>query len=234
NKRPASSKSKVLANGDQGSAPRSIIPQGSDAEAALTARELAKSAATLADLEKALASFDGCPLKATAMNLCFSDGNPQSKIMLIGEAPGGEEDRKGKPFVGRAGQLLDRMLATINLSRDSVYITNLLFWRPPGNRTPTPAEIASCLPFIERQIELIQPSHLLLVGGTSAKTLLGTTTGILRLRGKWADYHMPDGERTIPALPMLHPAYLLRQPAQKRAAWRDMLLVREALDKEPS
>jgi DNA polymerase len=204
-----------------------ISPQ----EALASARELAKAATSLDELREAVARFEGCPLKATAMNLCFADGNPEARVMIIGEAPGGEEDRLGKPFVGRAGQLLDRMLSSIGMSRDSVYITNLLYWRPPGNRNPTPAEIGSCLPFLERQIELVGPEVLLLVGGVSAKTLLGTATGILKLRGAWKSYQHPGLSCPIPALPTLHPAYLLRQPAQKRLAWRDLLALRERLEK---
>jgi len=195
-----------------------------------SARALAQKAETIDEIRQALEGFDGCPLKATAMNLCLSDGNPNARIMIIGEAPGADEDRLGKPFVGRAGKLLDRMLAGIGLDREDAYITNLLFWRPPGNRNPTPAEVASCQPFLERQIELIGPDVLLLVGGVSAKTLLNTSQGILRLRGKWATYQHPGLPAPIPALPTLHPAYLLRQPAQKREAWRDLLALRHALE----
>jgi len=195
-----------------------------------SARALAQKAQTIEQVRQALESFDGCPLKATAMNLCLSDGNPSARIMIVGEAPGADEDRLGKPFVGRAGKLLDRMLAGIGLDREDVYITNLLFWRPPGNRNPTTTEIASCQPFLERQIELIGPQVLLLIGGASAKALLNTTHGILRLRGKWASYHHAGLPAPIPALPTLHPAYLLRQPAQKREAWRDLLALRRALE----
>ncbi len=214
-------------------APRRPPPGGeliSSEAAAASARDLAQTAQSLDDLRAALNDFEGCALKATATNLCLSDGNPAADIMIIGEAPGADEDRQGKPFVGRAGQLLDRMLQAAGLSRDSVYITNLLFWRPPGNRNPTPAEIAACLPFVERQIELVDPKILVFAGGVSAKTLLGTATGILKLRGKWASYQHAGMARPIPALPCLHPAYLLRQPAQKRAAWRDLLSLRAALD----
>ncbi len=211
--------------------PAPASPLLASAEETLSgARALAQAAGSLEALRTALESFDGCPLKATAMNLCLSDGNPAAKIMIIGEAPGADEDRQGKPFVGRAGQLLDRMLAAIGLDRGGVYITNLLYWRPPGNRNPTPAEIAACLPFVERQIELIAPRVLLLVGGVSAKTLLGTTTGILKLRGKWHNYQHPGLPEPVPALPTLHPAYLLRQPAQKRDAWRDLLSLQENLN----
>ncbi len=225
----------------QGDAPAAARPKAAAAakpplssphEALASARELAQASRTLEELREAVGGFEGCPLKATAMNLCFADGNPAAKVMIIGEAPGGEEDRLGKPFVGRAGQLLDRMLAAIGLSREEVYITNLLYWRPPGNRNLTPAEIGSCLPFLERQIELIEPAVLMLVGGVSAKTLLGTATGILKLRGNWKTYQHPGLACPIPALPTLHPAYLLRQPAQKRLAWRDLLSLQEMLAKQ--
>jgi len=200
------------------------------AEAALhSARELAVAANSLAELKAALEAFEGCPLKATAMNLVFADGNPEARIMMIGEAPGAEEDRQGLPFVGVSGRLLDRMLACIGLDRSSVYITNMLFWRPPGNRTPTAAEIASCLPFTERHIELAAPDYLVLVGGMSAKNLLARSEGILRLRGNWRPYQHSGLPRPIPALPTLHPAYLLRQPQQKRLAWRDLLSLHRAL-----
>ncbi len=197
-----------------------------------SAQRLAAEARSIDDIRAALEAFEGCPLKATATNLCLFDGNPQAKIMIIGEAPGAQEDRQGKPFVGPAGQLLDRMLAAIGLDRSRVYITNLLYWRPPGNRNPTPGEIAACLPFLERQIEILQPELLLLVGGMSAKTLLHRSEGILKLRGRWADYHHPRLGHPIPALPTLHPAYLLRQPAQKREAWRDLLSFAEAMERE--
>lgn len=197
-----------------------------------SAQRLAAEADSIEQVRQALERFDGCPLKATATNLCLFDGNPTAKIMIIGEAPGAQEDRQGKPFVGPAGQLLDRMLAAIGLDRGNVYITNLLYWRPPGNRNPTPGEIAACLPFLERQVEILQPKLLLLVGGMSAKTLLNRSEGILKLRGRWADYHHPRLSRPIPALPTLHPAYLLRQPAQKREAWRDLLSFAEAMERE--
>ncbi|MFC5419068.1 uracil-DNA glycosylase family protein [Bosea eneae] len=197
-------------------------------EAALSARALAREAATLDELKTALASFEGCPLKATAKNLVFSDGNPAGKIMVVGEAPGADEDRAGLPFVGRSGQLLDRMLAAIGLTRqEHVYIANLLPWRPPGNRTPTPQEVAICLPFIQRQIELADPDILICVGGPSAQGLLGVS-GILASRGRWMEYD--TGRRMIRAIATLHPAYLLRQPLQKRLAWRDLRAIKAALD----
>ena len=204
----------------------------SASETQASAQRLAAAANSIEEIRQALETFEGCPLKATATNLCLFDGNPEARIMIVGEAPGAQEDRQGKPFVGPAGQLLDRMLAAIGLDRGQVYITNLLYWRPPGNRNPTPGEIASCLPFLERQIEILQPRLLLLVGGMSAKTLLNRSEGILKLRGRWADYHHPRLPHPIPALPTLHPAYLLRQPAQKREAWRDLLAFAEAMERE--
>lgn len=213
-------------------APRPAAPLASANETQSEAQRIAAAATTIEEIRAALESFDGCPLKATATNLCLYDGNPAARIMVIGEAPGAQEDRQGKPFVGPAGQLLDRMLAAIGLDRGQVYITNLLYWRPPGNRNPTPGEIATCLPFLERQIEILQPKLLLLVGGMSAKTLLNRSEGILKLRGRWADYHHPRLPHPIPALPTLHPAYLLRQPAQKREAWRDLLAFLEAMERE--
>lgn len=197
--------------------------------AVASARHLAAAAPSIEGLRAALMEFDGCALKATAMNLCLYDGNPAAKVMIIGEAPGAEEDRQGRPFVGAAGQLLDRMLAAIGLDRRSVYITNLLFWRPPGNRNPTAAEVAACLPFLERQVELVDPSHMLLLGASSVRTLLARQEGILKLRGRWSHYQHAGLARPIPAMPSLHPAYLLRQPAQKRLAWRDFLAFARAL-----
>lgn len=189
------------------------------------------SAQNIEALKAEIAAFDGCPLKQTAMNMVFSDGNPEARIMLIGEAPGEDEDRQGKPFVGVSGQLLDRMLESIGLSRtENVYITNVLFWRPPGNRAPTDAELAACLPFVERHIALIKPDIIVLLGGVAAKTLLRTKDGITRLRGKWVDYAPPPGSgstHAIPCLPIYHPAYLLRQPAAKRQAWGDLLSLKE-------
>jgi len=193
------------------------------------ARELANAANTLEALEEALRAFDGCPLKDTATNLVFGDGNPQARVMLVGEAPGADEDRQGKPFVGVSGQLLDRMMAWIGLDRTSFYITNILYWRPPGNRQPTAAEIAACLPFVERHIEIVDPALLVFVGGSSAKTLLGRNEGIMRLRGQWFQYQSTRMSRPIPATAIYHPAYLLRSPGQKRSAWRDLLALKERL-----
>ncbi len=184
----------------------------------------------LSELRESLSTFEGCSLKNTSTNLVFSDGNDKARVMLIGEAPGAEEDRIGKPFVGVSGQLLDKMLLSIGLDRTSVYITNILPWRPPGNRQPTPVEINSCLPFIRRHIQLISPKVLLLVGGTAAKGLLDTKDGIMRLRGRWFDYKDESLTGVTPALPVLHPAFLLRSPAHKNSAWKDMLSLKNKLD----
>jgi DNA polymerase len=199
-------------------------------QAAADARAIAARCRTLAELEAALQAFEDCPLKVTATHTVFCDGNPEAEVMLVGEAPGSEEDRQGKPFVGPAGQLLDRMLGAIGLSRaESVYIANILPWRPPGNRQPNHAEIAVCLPFIERHIALKAPKLLIMAGGTSAKALIGTTEGIMRLRGRWVDYSLPDLPAPVPAMPIFHPAFLLRQPAMKRDAWRDLVQIRKRL-----
>jgi len=187
-----------------------------------------EAAATLDELEALLAQFEGCALKRTAKSLCFARGSASARIMLIGEAPGRDEDIQGKPFVGRAGKLLDRMLEAIGLSEEHVYITNTIYWRPPGNRTPTPQEIEACAPFLARQIELLKPQVMVLLGGAAAKSILDVTEGIMRLRGKWKLYH--GGDRDIPTLATLHPAYLLRNPEAKRYAWRDLLMLKERLE----
>jgi uracil-DNA glycosylase len=187
----------------------------------------AGDASTLEQLKQILAAFDGCALKQTAKNLVFADGNPEADLMFVGEAPGAEEDRIGLPFVGRSGQLLDRMLAAIGRDRGSVYIANIVPWRPPGNRTPTPQEVAICRPFIERQIALCDPDVLVCLGLPAAQAMLGLKEGILKSRGRWFDYD--TGKRRIRALATLHPAYLLRQPLQKRLAWRDFRAVQRAL-----
>jgi len=192
------------------------------------AQTLAAQAADLAALEAALAGFNGCVLKRTAKNLCFARGNPQARLMCIGEAPGRDEDLEGAPFVGRAGKLLDKMLAAIGLERGEAYITNVVYWRPPGNRTPTLQEVQACQPFLIRQIELVEPDILVLLGGAAAKQVLNTEQGIMRLRGKWKSYEV--GGRSIPTLATLHPAFLLRNPVSKRLAWRDLLMVKAALD----
>jgi uracil-DNA glycosylase family 4 len=191
------------------------------------AGQLSANAGTLDELRIALESFEGCALKRTAMRTVFADGNAQARIMFVGEAPGAEEDREGLPFVGRSGKLLDRMLAAIGLDRTSAYIANIIPWRPPGNRTPTPQESAICLPFIRRQIELANPDILVCVGGPSATTLLEVKEGITRTRGRWFDYD--TGTRKIKAIALFHPAYLLRSPAHKKVAWQDLLAIRKAL-----
>ena len=194
------------------------------------AEALAEAAPDLAALKAAIAAFDGSALKETATNLVFGEGVADSGLMLIGEAPGADEDRAGRPFVGASGQLLDRMFASVGLSRESnFYITNILPWRPPGNRTPTDAEVALFLPFLRRQVALVRPKRLVLVGGVAAKGLIGGKEGITRLRGRWHEVDIP-GLGRLPALPTLHPAYLLRSPASKRDAWTDLLLLRRALD----
>lgn len=184
---------------------------------------------TLEALYAAIEAFEGCVLKETAMNTVIYDGNPGAKIMLVGEAPGADEDRQGKPFVGVSGQLLDKMLAAIGLDRSQVLITNMVFWRPPGNRKPSPNEVAACLPFTRQHIALVNPSAIAFVGGLSAQSLLDSKTGITRLRGNWMTYEDAELGLRIPALPMLHPAYLLRQPKQKREAWLDMLSFKSKL-----
>jgi len=193
------------------------------------ARALAASANTIAELRAALEGFTGCNLRHSAKTLVFADGNPDADIMFIGEAPGREEDLQGMPFVGRAGQLLDRMLAAIELSRETAYITNMIPWRPPGNRTPAAHEIELCRPFIERHIALAQPKLLVMLGNVASKSLLDTDKGILSLRGTWMNRKSGDAE--IPVMPTLHPAYLLRNPAQKRLAWADFLSLRDRLDR---
>jgi uracil-DNA glycosylase family 4 len=195
--------------------------------AVMAARDAARSAASLEELRAILARFEGCALRSTAKQLVFADGNPQARVMFVGEAPGREEDLEGLPFVGRSGKLLDRMMAAIGIDRGSAYIANIIPWRPPGNRTPTPQESAICLPFIRRQIELADPDILVCLGGPAAQALLGSSEGILRTRGRWFVYY--TGSREIRAIATLHPAYLLRQPLQKRLAWRDFLMIRRAL-----
>jgi DNA polymerase len=205
------------------------VPGGGEV---MAARAAAASATSLEELKAVLASFDGCNLRQTAKTLVFADGNPHARVMLIGEAPGREEDEAGLPFVGRSGQLLDRMLAAIGLDRTSVYIANVVPWRPPGNRTPTPQETEICKPFITRQVALARPDLIVFLGGSAAAALAGTTEGILKLRGRWFDYDR--GDRRVKALATLHPAYLLRQPLQKRLAWRDFRDLRRQLDGLPA
>jgi uracil-DNA glycosylase len=214
--------------------PAVVSPPGalaeSLAEAAQSARLVAAGAETIEALGALVAAFDGCPLKRTATSTVFIDGNPAAPVMIVGEAPGAEEDRIGRPFVGRAGQLLDRMLAAIGLDRTGVQVTNVIYWRPPGNRKPTSAEIAACLPFVLRHIALARPRVLVLAGGTAASALLPLSEGITRLRGRWFDLAVPGLDRPVPTLPMFHPAFLLRTPERKREAWRDLLAVKARLD----
>ncbi len=211
-------------------APRpALSPAASVAtDAAQDARERARNAASLEELEAIVKGFEGCALRMTAKQVAFADGVPGARVMLVGEAPGAEEDRVGKPFMGRSGQLLDRMLAAIGLDRTGVYIANIVPWRPPGNRTPTPQEVAICRPFIERQIELAAPDILVCLGGPAAQALLGVKEGITKSRGKWMTYQA--GGRELRAIATLHPAYLLRQPINKRFAWRDFRALKKALD----
>jgi uracil-DNA glycosylase family 4 len=201
-------------------------PPAPDAAIA-SARELARTAPTLEVLRDLLEKFDGCALKSTASRLVFADGNPKARIMFVGEAPGRDEDIEGLPFVGRSGKLLDRMIAAIGLDRSKAYIANVIPWRPPGNRTPTPQETQICLPFIQRQIELVDPDVLVTLGNPSTQTLLGTREGIMRTRGKWVDYD--TGTRTIRALATFHPAYLLRSPSYKRMSWQDLRTIAKVL-----
>src|SRR5438132_947351 len=197
-----------------------------------SAREAARTAPTLEALRALLENFDGCALKHTATRLVFSDGNPAARVMFVGEAPGRDEDIEGLPFVGRSGKLLDRMLAAIGLDRSKAYIANVIPWRPPGNRTPTPQETQICLPFIQRQIELVNPDVLVTLGNPSTQTLLSVRDGIMKTRGRWFDYD--TGTRTIRALPTFHPAYLLRSPSYKRMTWQDLRAIAKELEKVSS
>ncbi len=212
-------------------APRADIALAPDA-AISSAREAARTAPTLEALRAMLENFDGCALKHTATRLVFADGNPEARIMFVGEAPGREEDIEGLPFVGRSGKLLDRMIGAIGLDRSKAYIANVIPWRPPGNRTPTPQETQICLPFIQRQIELVNPDVLVTLGNPSTQTLLSTRDGIMKTRGKWFDYD--TGTRTIRAIATFHPAYLLRSPSYKRMTWQDLRAIATALEAAPT
>jgi uracil-DNA glycosylase family 4 len=207
--------------------PAAIAVPASQETAVMAAREAAKTARTLDELRALLEAFEGCMLRATATQLVFAAGNPQARVMFVGEAPGRDEDISGTPFVGRSGQLLDRMMAAIGLDRTSAYIANVVPWRPPGNRTPTPQETAICLPFIRRQIELANPDTMVCLGQPATQTLLGTREGITRTRGRW--FKFDTGSREIRAMATYHPAFLLRSPLQKRLAWRDFLALKKAL-----
>jgi DNA polymerase len=207
-------------------APRQF-PTASPDTATMAARQAARSAGSLEALHESLKQFDGCGLKATAKNLCFYRGAPGARLMIIGEAPGREEELEGKPFVGRAGQLLDKMLAAIGLTEADVHITNIVYWRPPGNRTPTPQEAQVCRPFLERPLELVSPEIVLTLGGPATAAILDVQGGIMKARGRWCEVTI--GEYSVRAMPTLHPAYLLRTPAAKRLTWRDLLAVKIAL-----
>ena len=202
------------------------MPLPSDAGAT----HLAQAAQTVDELRAAVEAYAGCGLKQFASRTVFADGNPQARVMFVGEAPGADEDRQGLPFVGVSGKLLDSMIGSVGLTREhNAYITNVVFWRPPGNRTPTDEEIAACLPFVTRHIELVDPAVLVLVGGLAAKTLLAKPLGIPKLRGQWHGYETPGLSRPVPTMALFHPAYLLRSPQQKRFAWRDLLAIRQKL-----
>jgi DNA polymerase len=206
--------------------PRGEPPPPPDAAIA-SARDAARTAPTLEALRGLLETFDGCALRQTATRLVFADGNPQARVMFVGEAPGRDEDIEGLPFVGRSGKLLDRMIGAIGLDRSKAYIANVIPWRPPGNRTPTPQETQICLPFIQRQIELVDPDVLVTLGNPSTQAILGTREGIMRTRGKWLDYD--TGKRTIRAIATFHPAYLLRSPSYKRLSWQDLRAIAKVL-----
>jgi uracil-DNA glycosylase family 4 len=207
-------------------APAAPLPLDDDAIGGAMAA--AGAATSLAELKAAMEAFEGCALKRTATNTVFADGVAEGRVMLIGEAPGRDEDRIGKPFVGRAGQLLDKMLASIGLDRKTnAYITNVINWRPPDNRDPSPEEAAACLPFLRRHIELARPKVIILLGAVAARHVVGVSDGIMKLRGRWMEYRVDD--EMVPLMPTLHPAYLLRQPAHKKLAWRDLQAVRERM-----
>jgi uracil-DNA glycosylase len=235
---PASSPRELVLSQSVRSPPPAAVPaaRGEPApapEAAIqSAREAARTAPTLEVLRELLENFDGCALKSTATRLVFADGNPQARIMFVGEAPGREEDIEGLPFVGRSGKLLDRMIAAIGLNRGNAYIANVIPWRPPGNRTPTPQETQICLPFIQRQIELVNPDVLVTLGNPSTQTLLSTREGIMKTRGRWFDYD--TGTRVIRAMATFHPAYLLRSPSYKKMSWQDLRAIAKALELSPA
>jgi DNA polymerase len=208
-------------------APAPAVPLTTDPN---ETRAIAAAATTLDQLRAAMDAYEGCALKHRATQLCFADGNPDAQIMMVGEGPGEQEDKQGKPFVGRAGQLLDRMLAAIGLDRTKVFIVNMVPWRPPGNRNPTPEELALCAPFVHRQIELVNPKILLTLGNVPTQSLFETSTGITRMRGNWKTLSI--GGWSGPVLPTLHPAFLLRTPSAKAQAWKDMLSLKQRIVKE--
>ena len=206
--------------------PANLAPLATDGFS--SALEIAAKCRNLTELRTAMESFDGSQLKKNATNTVFADGNPNSGVLFIGEAPGHDEDKAGLPFVGRAGKLLDKMLAAIGLDRTGAYIINVMPWRPPDNRNPDPGEVAMCIPFLRRHIELAQPRIMILLGAVSTRHVLGLNDGIMKLRGRWLEYRI--GTEMIPVLPTLHPAYLLRQPAHKKLAWRDLQALADKLD----
>lgn len=227
---PAPSQGKSHPSRPKPGVPASPVTPAPSSAASQSATALAAAASSLPELRAAVEGFEGCSLKSTAKSTVFADGNADGRLMVIGEAPGGDEDRQGLPFVGVSGKLLDLMLESIGFTRESAYITNVVPWRPPGNRKPTPEEVALCVPFLERHIALVKPEVILMVGGLSAKTLLNRTEGITRLRGRWETVATPGLDVPIPAIATFHPAYLLRSPQQKRLVWRDLLAVKEKLD----
>ena len=220
----------VRIQGDQGSVDAHNIQHAIHVSPA-SSNELALNCKSLEQLEATVRDFDECALKKTSANTVFSSGSIDSRVMFVGEAPGAEEDREGRPFVGASGRLFDKMLASIGIIRDKVYITNTIFWRPPGNRRPTGAEVAQCLPFLQRQIELVRPDILVPLGGSASQTLLKVDLGITLLRGRWYEYTLSDNSKIV-TLPMFHPAYLLRSPVHKREAWRDMLALSDKLNQK--
>ncbi len=212
-------------------APAPHATQGTQ-EAVAKAKEAAAKASTITELRAAVEAFDGCALKKMATNTVFADGTENAPIMFIGEAPGADEDRQGIPFCGTSGQLLDKMLAAIGLSRaENAYISNTVFWRPPGNRNPTEEELMICRPFVEKHIALAKPKLLVMVGGIAMKSLLNETQGITRMRGHEHRYHHDQMDAAIPAYALFHPSYLLRQPAHKALAWKDLLQIKAHLSR---
>lgn len=235
-RRAAESRAAQAAPRPQPVAPAPVLPAADELAPAAalpgTAAHLAAGCADLAALRHALENFQGLPLKQAASSTVFGDGNPEAAVMCIGEAPGQEEDRRGLPFVGPSGKLLDRMLGSIGLDRSTCYISNVLPWRPPANRKPTHDEVAVCMPFLTRHIELVDPQVLILLGGAAAAAVLAKADGINRLRGRWFEFNSPGLPRPVPALATFHPAYLLRTPEAKRDAWRDLLMVKRRLESQ--
>lgn len=210
--------------------PMKTATRTSPLEAEKSARMIADKCKTLSELHEALKTFDEIAIKKTATNTVFSDGNPEAKIMFIGEAPGANEDIEGIPFCGASGKLMDELLKWAGFERKkNIYISNTIFWRPPGNRRPTPEELAICKPFVEKHIALINPSILVLVGGTATFSLLNTNTGISKLRGQYHEYKNDYLKSSIPAIALFHPSYLLRQPSQKKTFWFDILSMKKHL-----